>query len=56
MVRKSLHALFACIHAHLTSHIVSPPQVALGAAHDSNLGWALADVQAAETAEAAQPA
>lgn len=37
-------------------HFVSPPQVALGAAHDSNLGWALTDVEAAETADAAQPA
>lgn len=31
-----------------------PPQVALGAAHDSNLGWTLSDVEAAEAAEAAQ--
>lgn len=31
-------------------------QVVLGVAQDSNLGWSLADVEAAEAAEAAPPA
>lgn len=33
-----------------------PPRVILGTAHDSNLGWSLADVEAAEAAERAEAA
>ena len=43
----------ACTPGYLLC-IPPPPQVALGAAHDSNLGWTLSDVEAAEAAEAAQ--